>query len=466
MLDPTTAFHSLTTLAAALAAGDVTSAELADLYLDRIAHANRKLNAFATVLADRARDHAAAADARRAAGTAAGPLDGVPVAVKDNFDIIGQPGSVGSKPWEGRTGETTATVVERLEAAGMVVLGKNTMVEFAWGAWGTNEYCGTPWNPWDLATHRIPGGSSSGSGVAVAAGLAPAALGTDTGGSVRIPSALNGLVGLKTTHGRISLHGVYPLSTTLDTVGPLARTVADARLLFELLAGPDDRDPRTYTAPAPLPASPSGPLRISLLPEEHFPQSVEPWVREAHLAAARAFREIGAVVEERPFPFHMAAIVAGLGRLISAESYAIHREWIEDESLPFDPAIRARTLAGKSITAADYIAARDGQRRAIAEYVEWMRGYDAVLTPATATTAIPVPEVDQSKTPAVFTRTGNYLGTCAITLPVALSRAGLPIGVQLIGLPNRDERLLDIAAAFEAATGGFAHRPNLASLFA
>jgi len=459
-------FQSLTTLSASLANGEVTSVDLTDRYLDRIGRANPKLNAFATVLAGRARDHAAAADARRAAGRAVGPLDGVPIALKDNFDMAGLPCGVGSKPWEGRIAETTATVVERVEAAGMVVLGKNTMVEFAWGAWGTNEYCGTPWNPWDLATHRIPGGSSSGSGVAVAAGLAPAALGTDTGGSVRIPSALNGLVGLKTTHGRISLHGVYPLSTTLDTVGPLTRTVVDARLLFEVLAGPDDRDPRTFTAPPTQPATAAGPLRIALPPEEQFPQAVEPWVRDAWLEAARAFRAMGAVVEERSFPFDMAAIATGIGRLISAESYAIHRDWIEDESLPFDPAIRARTLAGKPVMAADYIAARDEQRRAIAAYLEWMRGYDAVLTPATATTAIPVPEVDQSKTAAVFTRTGNFLGTCAIALPVALSPAGLPIGVQLIGLPNRDERLLDIAAGFEAATGAFAHRPDVAPLFA
>jgi aspartyl-tRNA(Asn)/glutamyl-tRNA(Gln) amidotransferase subunit A len=461
------AFATLAELSAGLEAGDVNSVDLTRLYLDRIERANGRLNAFTAVFADRALEQARASDGRRSARAGLGTLDGIPVSVKDNFDIAGLPGTVGSKPWAGRLGDVTAAAVQRLEAAGMVVLGKNTMVEFAWGAWGTNHHCGTPWNPWDLATHRVPGGSSSGSGVAVAAGLSPAALGTDTGGSVRIPSAMNGVVGLKTTFGRVSLFGVYPLSTTLDTVGPLTRSVADARALFEVLVGPDPRDPGTYTAlPAGAGRRPVAGSRISLLPEEHFPQPVEPAIREAWLRAARLFEELGAKVEDRPFPFDMAEFVQRIGRLISAESYAIHRGWIEDESLPFDPAVRARTLAGKPVSAADYIEARDHQRRSMAQFVEWMEGFDAVLTPSTATTAIPVAEVDETTTPAVFTRTANYLGACAITVPAGFSPAGLPIGVQLIGRPNDEETILALAEALEAATIDPRRHPDVEALLA
>src|SRR5512146_349130 len=223
----------------ALARGELSSAALVDSLLERIAREDSKLHAFVSVYADDARSAAAAADAARRAGHAVGPLHGIPVAVKDIVEIEGRVTTGGSKVWEKRVSPVTATLVKRMLGAGLIVLGKTHSVEFAMGSFGTNRHMGTPWNPRDRATHRAPGGSSSGTGVAVAAGMAPWGVGTDTGGSVRIPSSWCGIAGLKTTIGRLSCEGVLPLSTTLDTPGPMARTVEDAALLYGVLSGED-----------------------------------------------------------------------------------------------------------------------------------------------------------------------------------------------------------------------------------
>src|SRR5204862_171727 len=200
------------------------------------------------VYADEAHALAKAADLEREAGAVRSPLHGLPIALKDLLHFAPHQTTAGSKSWLGRKSHVTATVVSRLLAAGMIPLGKTHMVEFAFGGWGRNQPMGAPWNPWDLAVHRVAGGSSSGSAVAVAAGLAPAAIGSDTGGSIRIPAALCGLTGLKPTYGLVSLAGVVPLASTLDSVGPLTRTVDDAALLFSAIAGSDPADPATGDA--------------------------------------------------------------------------------------------------------------------------------------------------------------------------------------------------------------------------
>ncbi|MDB5753933.1 MAG: amidase, partial [Massilia sp.] len=212
--------------------------DLIDALLERIATHDPKLHAFVAVYAVQARREAQAADRVIRSGRALGPWHGIPIAIKDIIDIEGQVTTGGSASRLEHRATTTATVVRRLESQGMIVLGKTQTVEFACGAWGTNQHMGTPWNPWDAATPRTPGGSSSGSGVAVAARLAPWALGTDTGGSIRMPASWCGVTGLKTTIGRISTHGILPLSPTLDTPGPIARTVRDVALLYDLLQGP------------------------------------------------------------------------------------------------------------------------------------------------------------------------------------------------------------------------------------
>jgi len=305
----------------ALAAGELTCAALVDALLERIARDDAKLHAFVHVYAEEARAAAGAADAARRAGRALGPLHGIPVAVKDIVDIEGRITTGGSKVWEKRVSPRTATLVQRMLGAGMIVLGKTHSVEFAMGSFGTNRYMGTPWNPRDPATHRAPGGSSSGTGVAVAAGMAPWGIGTDTGGSVRIPSSWCGIAGLKTTIGRVSCHGVLPLSTTLDTPGPMARSVEDAALLYNVLAGADPNDPLTLRRAVedPMPGLRSGirGLRLARMPAAER-AGCEPGVLAAYDASLARLAELGATVVDARLPRRFAEMGAVVGRIIGA----------------------------------------------------------------------------------------------------------------------------------------------------
>ncbi|NWE72177.1 amidase, partial [Pseudomonas gingeri] len=242
-------FHSIGQLQQALRGGRLTSEALVLAQLARIERFNGQLNAYVEAYSQRALGAAIAADRQRAAGVDLGPLHGIPVAIKDLFEIAGQAITGGSLARRPRISTLTATAVQRLERAGAIILGKTHTVEFAFGGWGTNAVMGTPWNPWDRQVHRAPGGSSSGSAVAVASGLASAALGTDTGGSVRIPAGMCGLVGLKTTRGLISRHGLIELCPSLDSVGPITHTVEDAAWMLDALLGPDPLDPVSARAP-------------------------------------------------------------------------------------------------------------------------------------------------------------------------------------------------------------------------
>ncbi len=239
------------TLSNEIGDGRVSPVEVVDALLARIRAHDPNLHAYVDVYADEARLAAEAADKAIRSGHRIGPLHGIPIALKDLVEIDGRITTGGSQVWSERRSTYTATIARRMIAAGMIVLGKTHTVEFAMGGWGTNQHRGTPWNPWDRETARTPGGSSSGTGVAVAACMAPWGIGTDTGGSVRLPSSWCGLSGLKTTIGRVSTYGVLPLSPSLDTPGPMARSVEDAALLYQLIEGPDPHDPRTLGRPPP-----------------------------------------------------------------------------------------------------------------------------------------------------------------------------------------------------------------------
>lgn len=461
-LDP---FAPLTGLAAALARGDVRSLELTDFYLDRIRRLDPTLHAFVRVDGDLAQRYARAADERRAAGLPLGPLDGVPVALKDLLEVEGHPTGVGSALWPERVSTTTAAVVRHLLAAGMVPLGKTHMVEFAFGTWGTNPHLGAPQNPWDLATHRVPGGSSSGSGVAVAAGLAPAAIGSDTGGSVRIPAALNGITGLKTSGGLIDTAGAFPLSATLDTLGPMTRSSADAALLTAAMLGDGPAARAFADLVAPEGDAPLAGMRIARLPADQYPLAVEPAVAAAVDAAVQVLQALGATVRERRLPFAFDDLMRRNGQLIGAEAWAVHRAYIEDERLPVGAGVRRRVLGGKSISAADYIDALAHRRAACREWIAWMESSDALLTPTVPMAATPLDAVDESVTPmASFTRAGNYLDACGLSLPAGLTDAGLPLGVQLLGRSGTDAALLRIGIAFQRATDWHRRTPDLAPL--
>lgn len=466
------AFATLGELADGLAKGRYSSVELTQHFLDRIAQANPALGAYVSVDSDGALRLAEAADARRRAGYGLlSPLDGVPVAVKDLCDIQGQTTTAGSEAWRERRSSVTATAVTRLLDAGMVILGKTHMVEFAFGGWGTNPLMGTPRNPWDLQAPRIPGGSSSGSGVAVAAGLAPAALGSDTGGSVRIPAALNGVTGLKTTRGLISLHGAVALSTTLDSIGPLTRDTRDAMLLTALMAGADPQDPLTQNQPAfqlrepGTGAQPLRGVRIALMPPSQHPISVESNALSALENARRVLVDLGADVAETPFPFDFHEMMLRNGQIIAAEAYALHRDYIEDPAQPIGQYVRARVLSGKGVSAADYIAALNAHAQARQAWLAWMRDIDAVLTPCAPFGARLLADVDEAATPlAAFTRAGNYVNASGLALPAGFTASGLPLGIQLLGKPNAEGTLGMIGMAFQAVTDWHRRHPDLKAI--
>ena len=464
------AWMSLSELAHALQIGAVSSREIVSAYLTRIAALDARLHAFIDVYRDDALAAAARADGERAAGRICGPLHGLPIAIKDLVHIRGRMTTAGSKARPHGIADETATAWERLKSVGMIALGKTHLVEFAFGGWGRNAPMGAPWNPWDTQTHRVAGGSSSGSAVAVAAGLAPAAIGSDTGGSIRIPSGLCGLTGLKPTYGLISLAGVFPLAQTLDSLGPLARSAVDVALLTAAMAGPDPRDAATLTAPAvdfaaALAGAPdiSG-RRITALAVEQFPWPALPDVLRARNEAIAVLRSLGASVEEARVPIDFEDVMLKSGQIIAAEAYARHRAYIDDPELPFDPWVRKRMLTGKNISVADHTELLAAHRRAASAFAEWMRGRDALLTPTRPITATPWTEVDEATTPlAAFTRAGNYLGACALSLPAGFSADRLPIGVQLIGAPFTDAALVTLGRAFQTVTDWHRQPPDLAA---
>src|SRR5262245_43327874 len=347
-------------LSRAFAARTLSPVEAAEALLERIRRRNPALQAFIAVYEDDARLAAEGADRAIRSGHRVGPLHGVPIALKDLVDMEGRVTTGGSKVWAGRVSPVTATLAERLIAAGMIVLGKTHTVELAMGSWGTNTHMGTPRNPWDLSVHRTPGGSSSGSGVAVGAGLAPVAIGTDTGGSVRLPAAWCGAVGLKVTAGRISTFGVLPLSSTLDTPGPLARSVEDAALMFRALNGPDPRDPQTrvWSHADPLPTLRRGVagLRIGVMPESER-AGVDREVLANYDASAEALAKLGARIVHPALPHRLGDYAAATGRIIGAEGYRFVGHLVDDEKLPVDPHVRPRIQVGRGISARDYLLA-------------------------------------------------------------------------------------------------------------
>ena len=459
-IDPVWA--SVAELSRTFGAGTLSPVDAVEALLERIRRRDPILHAFIAVYEADARLAAEGADRAIRAGHRVGPLHGVPIALKDLVDLEGRVTTGGSKVWAERVSPVTATLAERLIAAGMIVLGKTHTVEFAMGSWGTNTHLGTPRNPWDLAVHRTPGGSSSGSGVAVAAGLAPVAIGTDTGGSVRLPAAWCGIVGLKVTAGRISTYGVLPLSSTLDTPGPLARSVEDAALIFRVLNGPDPRDAQTLAwAPVdPLPTLRRGVagLRLGVMPDAER-AGVDTDVLAAYDAAVETLGKLGAQIVRPALPHRFSDYAAATGRIIGAEGYRFVGHLVDDESLPIDPHVRPRIQIGRGLSARDYLLAlaeREERRLVVAAA---LADVDALLTPTTQTPPIPIGQADQSGTAAHFTRAVNYLGLCALAVPDGFTAAGLPLSLQIVCHAGEEAMALRIGWAYEQATDWKQRRP-------
>ena len=472
MTTPPLHYQTITELAARLRKGEITAVELTEHFVSRTERLDDTLNAYRLRCTERALDQAKSADRVLAAGDNTDPLHGIPYAVKDLFDVKGLPTTAGARIFGGQRATQDAAVVRRLDQAGMTLLGKTNTVQFAFSGVGINHDHGTPHNPW-CKIHCLPGGSSSGSGVAVAAGLVPMALGTDTGGSVRVPAALCGTVGLKTTVGRVSRAGVYPLSWSLDSVGVLARTVEDAALVYQRIQGADMNDDATLGLGAQdvfkdLKSGLKG-KRLAFA-ETVFFDDIHPEVDTAVHACGRVFEDLGADVSSIAFEEATEALALNPGGVfIASEGYALNKKWLEEHFDQLDPVVAQRMIKGKDITAEKYLGNMLASKRLRSKAYNVLKDIDAVLVPTTCWPAKPVAEVDADLDTYLNNNTlylrntniGNTLNLSGLNVPCGLTKAGLPLGLLIYGKPFQEEVILNIGYAFQERTGWHRNTPDL-----
>jgi aspartyl-tRNA(Asn)/glutamyl-tRNA(Gln) amidotransferase subunit A len=468
------AFLPVTELAALLRAKKLSPFELVRVFLERIERLNPRLNAYLTVLGDAAAAEARQAEREIARGGWRGPLHGIPIALKDNIWTRGVRTTAGSKILADFVPAEDAAIVARLRAAGAIVLGKTHLHEFAYGVTSNNVHYGPAHNPYDL--ERIPGGSSGGSAIAVAAGLCAAAVGTDTGGSIRIPAALCGVVGFKPAFGVVPVEGIVPLCASLDHAGPLARRVGDAVLMYEAMRGAAGGRKVGGAAHAGPPARLRGGraagrgLRVGW-PRDYFFHRIAPEVLAAARAARGVWEKRGVRFTEVELPQLDAANRATLP-IALAEAYQYHHAagYFPARAAEYSEDVRARLEKGAGITAADYLDAREICRRSAEEFRKCGERVDAVLAP---TVPIAAPRIGQERVDIAGTqedvrgallrlcRPANLWGAPAISIPCGATREGLPIGAQLIGFAGREGDLLGLAEMYEDATDWQERRPGL-----
>jgi aspartyl-tRNA(Asn)/glutamyl-tRNA(Gln) amidotransferase subunit A len=457
-------------LARKIAAGEVSAREATLAVLEALDGPGRALNAVARLDHDGALQAADAADARRARGEVLGPLHGVPLAHKDMFYRKGQLAECGAEIMRGHRPEVTATVIERLDAAGAIDLGRLNMVEIALGITGHNPHTGHPRNPWDPA--RITGGSTSGGAAAVAARLVPATLGSDTGGSIRIPAALCGLVGLKPTYGRVSRFGCMPLSFTLDHIGPIARSAEDLALLLQAIAGHDAKDPTTSARPVPdywaaLSRSPRG-LRL-VVGAAGLDTEVDAEIAAVLDQALEVFAGLGIVVVDKRAVPSFATLNALRRMLMLAECAAFHREGVAARRDAYNPQTIGRMEPGFTFSAVDYLHALSARGPLLTRFcAKVFAGADLLLLPASPVATPTIADTDtggDARFQAIANRLGalvgpfNYLGLPALSLPAGFDRRGMPVGVQLTARPFAEGLLLRVAHAFAAVCDAGRRRP-------
>jgi aspartyl-tRNA(Asn)/glutamyl-tRNA(Gln) amidotransferase subunit A len=465
-------WRSLGALARAIAGREVSPVEVVQAHLDRIAALDGKLRAFITVSADAALAAAKAAEAGVMAGERLGTLHGVPLALKDLYMTRGVRTTGGSRILGDWIPEEDATVVTRLAGAGAINLGKLNMHEFAFGPEGLNPHYGTPWNPWDANTHRICGGSSSGSGVAIAAGLCAGTLGSDTGGSIRIPSALCGITGIKPTYGRVSRAGVLPLAWSMDHVGPMCRSAADCALMLNAIAGYDPRDPSTSVLPVPdftaaLTGDVKG-LRVGVL-RSFFLESTGLALRQAVEEAVRVLEGLGASAQE--VNLAGASLAAGASyAVLSPEAYAYHEAWLRERPQDYGEDVRERLRVGAFVEASDYLKGQRVRGVLRDEVTAALSHVDVLLCATTPIVATSVGQtevtVEHAKVPVRgslirFTRPFNLTGHPAASVPCGFTAAGLPVGLQIVGRAFDEATVLRVADAYQRATDWHARRPPI-----
>lgn len=385
-------------------------------------------------------------------GAREGPLAGWTVALKDNIDVAGDVVQVGCRLFEHRRAAATAPVARRLLEAGATLRGRTQLVELCFGSWGLNAFTGDAVNPWDARVQRVPGGSSAGSAVAVAARLVRAAIGSDTAGSIRMPAALCGVTGFKPTFGRVPTEGVFPLAPGYDSVGPIARSAADCAQVQAVLAD----------APALARLAPARAGRIARLPASAWPVPVEPAVAEAVDRAARAFAALGCEVVQAEQVPDLAALTRQAGVLIAHGCWLELKDHFERTPEHFGPVLRGRLLAARELQPEAVAAAKAGRARAQAAFDAWAAGFDALLLPTVSCVAPPAAEVQESgSTLGHFTRWVNHVGGCALALPGGFDAQGLPVGIQLAGRGGADATLLALGMAFQTATDWHLREPDL-----
>jgi aspartyl-tRNA(Asn)/glutamyl-tRNA(Gln) amidotransferase subunit A len=465
-------FTSMTDLARMIATRAISPVDVVREHLDRIGRFEH-LRAYITVCGDAALEAARAAEVAVTAGGPLGPLHGVPIALKDLFDTRGVRTTGGSLILKDHVPDGDATVVRRLHEAGAIVLGKLNMHEFAYGPEGLNAHYGHARNPWDAAAERIAGGSSSGSGVAVAAGLAPGALGTDTGGSIRIPASLCGITGLKPTYGRVSRAGAVPLSWSMDHIGPMTRSAADCALMLRAMAGYDAADATTSVLPVPdyaaaLNGDVKG-LRIGVL-RDFFLDSAAPEVKAAVEQAAGTLSRAGAIVDEISLSLtpHVAAASFAI---VSSEALAYHAANLRTRAAEYQADVRERLMMGIFVSGLHYVRAQQVRALARAEVDGALTRRDVLLAPSTPIAATVLGErqtligdtaADVRASLIRYTRAFNFSGHPACSLPCGFTGSGLPIGMQLVGRPFDEATVLRTADAFQRLTDFHTRRPVLA----
>jgi aspartyl-tRNA(Asn)/glutamyl-tRNA(Gln) amidotransferase subunit A len=448
----TTPDLSIVELSGLLEAGTISSAEVTEACLGRISEDNPRLNAFITVMGEQARADARRADSEMAAGRRRGPLHGVPISLKDLIDIAEVPTTAASRVLEGHVAAADATVAARLRAAGAIFLGKCNLHEFAFGTTSEDSAFGPVRNPWDPT--RSAGGSSGGSAAAVVAGMGFASIGTDTGGSIRIPAAVCGCVGLKPTIGELPGDGIIPLSPTLDHVGPLARTVGDAWLLFHVMAG----NPRPPEFPAG--RAPTHPHRLGLL-KPYFVELLEGAVEDRFGSALERLAKSGVVVSERSIR-HASDTATVYLHLQLPEASAYHARTLEAHPDLYTSPVRQRLEMGRYVLAEDYARARVGAEVLRREVDAALEGVDALVLPTVPITAQPIGSTTLALGGQAYpvralmlrlTQLFDITGHPAISLPCGRAGDDLPVGLQLVGRRGQTAQLLAVAAAVERTIG-------------
>jgi aspartyl-tRNA(Asn)/glutamyl-tRNA(Gln) amidotransferase subunit A len=454
---------SLSEAAAQIQAGDLSPVELTKACLARIERLDGRLNCFITLTASQALEAARQAAVEIRQGKWRGPLHGIPFGLKDLFETEGIRTTAGSLFFAENIPTEDAYVVQKLKRAGAVILGKLNLHEIALGVTNENPHYGTCRNPWD--ERRITGGSSGGSAAALAAGFCLGALGSDTGGSIRIPSSLCGTVGLKPTYGRVSLRGVIPLSWNLDHAGPMARRVRDAALILQAIAGYDEADPSSIDHPVDdytryIEAGVSG-WQVILAAGEYFEQADDE-VRKAVQGAAEVFRGLGAQVSEVELPeVRLAAQSNGL--MTTSDAASFHQERMEAEPEKFGADVLERLKMGAAYTSGEYARARRTQAVLRRVYERFFSEWDILLCPATPTTAPLIgaqDAVSRARQLTRFTAPFNFTGLPALVLPCGFSAEGLPLGLQIIARPWAESTILRAGFAYERATGWHERRPQ------